>query len=260
MTVTASALWRRAGEVYSPLYGGLPGGEGQLTSHGWLALSGEPVADFNLAYVDDGPAAADQLRALAAAMTRRQLPALVLLAVTVADRLAPVARELGLQPVGGLPLMVYQPSGGVVGASECYSVERVTTAADLALVHQLLAEAFSLPLASIGRVFGAQILAVPDIAVFLTRRAGQPVSTAMTTGRGAVIGIWSMATAPAHQRQGAGRATLAAVLADHHQRGAELFYLGATAAGKPLYDAVGFRTIEETPIWVAGQSAQFPGH
>jgi N-acetylglutamate synthase-like GNAT family acetyltransferase len=190
------------------------------------------------------------------------LPALVLLAAAAADRLAPVARDLGLQPVGSLPLMVHEPQEPVADAETTgrYQVERVTTVEDLAVVHRLLADAFGLPLVSIARAFGSQMLAVTDLAVFLTRHAGQPVSTAMTTTSGNVVGIWSMATPPAHQRQGAGRATLAAVLADHQQHGADRFYLGATAAGKPLYESVGFRTIEETPIWVAGQSAQFPGH
>ena len=86
------------------------------------------------------------------------------------------------------------------------------------------------------------------------------MSTVTTTSGGKVVGIWSMATAPEHQRQGAGRATLAAVMAHHRQRGAGLFYLGATPVGKALYEGAGFRTVEETPIWVAGQSAQFPGH
>ncbi len=262
MTVTPSSLWRLAGEAYAPLYSGLPGGEGQLTPHGWLALSGEPVADLNLAYVDDGPAAEDQLRTFATAIAGRQLPAIVLLAPAAAERLDPVARGLGLQPVGGLPLMVHRPEGPAAGAGDAgrYRVDRVTTPEELAVVHRLLASAFGLPLDSVSRAFGSQVLNAAGLAVFLARREGRPVSTAMTTGAGEVVGIWSMATAPAQQRQGAGRATLAAVMAHHRQRGAGLFYLGATPAGKPLYEAAGFRTVEETPIWVAGRSAQFPGH
>ena len=262
MVVTPSSLWRLAGEAYVPLYGGLPGGEGQQTPHGWLALSGEPVADLNLAYVGDGPAAEEQLRDFAAAIAGRRLPALLLLAPAAAARLAPIARELGLQPVGGLPLMMHEPGGPATGSGDAggYRVDRVTTEEDLAVVHRLLADAFGLPRDSLARAFGPQVLALPDLAIFLARREGRAVSTAMTTGAGEVVGIWSMATAPEHQRQGAGRATLEAVMAHHRARGARLFYLGATEAGKPLYEAAGFRTVEETPIWVAGQSAQFPGH
>ena len=183
-------------------------------------------------------------------------------AAAASDRLAPTARELGLQPVGGLPLMVLRPDGPPVEPSDTgwYQVDRVTTPEDLAVVHHLQAAAFGLPLNSIARILDQRLLALPDTSVFLTRREGQPVSTVTTTGASEVVGIWSMATPPEHQRQGVGRATLEFAMAHHRARGGRLFYLGASPAGKPLYDHVGFQTVEETPIWVAGQSMQFPAH
>ena len=150
------------------------------------------------------------------------------------------------------------PSGERAGG-ERYRVDRVTTLEDLGAACRLAADAFGLPLDSVARVLDPGKLATPDVDIFLTRRSGQPVSTVLTTGAGEVIGIWNRGTPPAFQRQGAGRATLEAAMAYHRGRGARLFYLGATPAGKPLYDRAGFRTVEETPIWVAGRSAQFPG-
>jgi hypothetical protein len=47
---------------------------------------------------------------------------------------------------------------------------------------------------------------------------------------------------------------------DHLKRGAETFYLIATAAGKPLYDDLGFETVDELSIWLVGESSQFPAH
>jgi hypothetical protein len=47
---------------------------------------------------------------------------------------------------------------------------------------------------------------------------------------------------------------------DHARRGAKTFYLIATAAGKPLYDSLGFKTVDELSIWLAGESSQFPAH
>ena len=74
MDVTASSLWRQAGEALVPLLGGLPTAVVQLTPDGWLALSGEPVADFNMAYVADGPTSEDRLRAFAQTIHGWQLP------------------------------------------------------------------------------------------------------------------------------------------------------------------------------------------
>jgi hypothetical protein len=48
---------------------------------------------------------------------------------------------------------------------------------------------------------------------------------------------------------------------EHHRaRAAGAFYLVATAAGKPLYDAVAFKTAEELEVQVAGESVQFATH
>ncbi len=260
MDVTASSVWRLAGEAFVPWMADLPNGIGQRMPGGWLALSGEPVADFNLAYVDDSPAAPDHLRAVAGVIQGRQLPAIVLLASAVSDRLAPTATQLGLHLVGALPLMVRPASAGLghQDPDGRYHVELVTTPEALREVCVLASEAFELPLDSLVRVLDPHVLAAPDIDVFLARRDGQPVSTVLTTRTGDVVGIWNMGTPPRYQRQGAGRATLEAVMASHRERRARLFYLGATPAGKPLYDRVGFQTVEETPIWILGQSMPFP--
>jgi GNAT superfamily N-acetyltransferase len=234
----------------------------RLTPHGWLALTGEPVPDFNLVYVDIGPVAEEQLREFGERIRARGVPVLVALAPAVAEQLAPVASELGLQHIGGIPLMTYRPAGEPheqrnAGA---YQVERIATPEELQVVQRMLSESFGLPQDSIERFYAPAILTVPDTHIFLARRADEPISTVTTTQTGEIVGVWSMATPPGQQRQGAGRAVLGAAMAYHRDRGARLFYLLATAAGMPLYERTGFRTVEETPVWVAGQSAQFPGH
>lgn len=68
-----------------------------------------------------------------------------------------------------------------------------------------------------------------------------------------------MSTPPEEQRQGAGRAVLLAAMDHYRTRGAETFYLCATLAGKPSYDSLGFKAVDDTPIWVVGHSEQFAG-
>jgi len=86
------------------------------------------------------------------------------------------------------------------------------------------------------------------------------MSAVCCTGAGSTVGIWTMSTPPNKQRQGAGRAVLLAAMQDHAKRGAETFYLIATEAGKPLYDNMGFKTVDEPSIWLVGESSQFPAH
>lgn len=47
---------------------------------------------------------------------------------------------------------------------------------------------------------------------------------------------------------------------DQERGGAEEVYLIATAAGKPLYDKLGFKTVEELSIWLIGESSEGPTH
>jgi GNAT superfamily N-acetyltransferase len=96
---------------------------------------------------------------------------------------------------------------------------------------------------------------------WLASRDGEPYSTVTTVQSDhAAVGIWSMATAPARQRQGAGRAVLESVLERHRADGTSCFYLIATPAGEPLYDAIGFTTIDDLCVYVAGESHQFAAH
>ena len=68
-------------------------------------------------------------------------------------------------------------------------------------------------------------------------------------------GIWTMATAPEHQRQGAGEALLSRVMADYAADGVQVFYLGATPEGLPLYERWGFRRIGIGEVWIAANDS-----
>ena len=81
------------------------------------------------------------------------------------------------------------------------------------------------------------------------------MSTVSVSGPGPLAGIWSMATPPELQRRGAGRAALLGAMRTARDSGARTFYLMATPEGKPLYDSVGFRTVEEFPLYLAESAA-----
>ena len=66
-----------------------------------------------------------------------------------------------------------------------------------------------------------------------------------------------MATPEAFARRGFARALLADAMARAHGAGAEVGLLMATAAGKLLYDATGWTTLEEWQVYANSGSAQF---
>ncbi|MGL5817106.1 MAG: GNAT family N-acetyltransferase [Phycicoccus sp.] len=71
-------------------------------------------------------------------------------------------------------------------------------------------------------------------------RDGQLVATsALTIDRG-VAGVYTVATLPDHQRRGYGGAVTAAALVEGRRRGMRVGTLQATAAGRPVYQRMGF--------------------
>jgi hypothetical protein len=236
-----------------------PDREVHLTPHDWLVLSGEPVADMNMGLVAGGPQPVERLRVFGQLLHQRRLPGLIFFTEAVANPLAPTAVSLGLQPAGPLPLMV-RDTATVTTAASPYDVRRVTDEKELAIANQLVADAFSFPLATVNRVSGPGALESPGVSLFVAWDGEQPRSTVATVQVGPHVSVWSMATPPAHQRKGAGRAILDHVFVYHAQRGATVFYLLASAAGKPLYDRAGFRTVAELAVWCLGHSTQVVAH
>jgi GNAT superfamily N-acetyltransferase len=151
------------------------------------------------------------------------------------------------------PLMVYRAAAMPAPRAESpYRIDLVTAAADLRAANRISARAFEISPEALDRVWGPDLLDGLGFRLFLARLDGELVSTVMTTEGGEIVGIWTMATMPERQRQGAGRAVLEHVIAFHLARGTRLFYLLATEAGLPLYARVGFATVAEVPVWLAG--------
>ena len=63
------------------------------------------------------------------------------------------------------------------------------------------------------------------------------------------IGIWSMGTPTAHQKNGYGQQLLMQVMKTHKEMGAKNFFLHATVAGKFLYDKAGWMTLDYLPYF-----------
>jgi GNAT superfamily N-acetyltransferase len=130
----------------------------------------------------------------------------------------------------------------------------VASTAEVRHVDGILARAFSLPEDAVQRTWGAALLDAPGFTLFLASDGETPLSTVTTCQHGPTVGIWSMATVPEAQRHGIGTTLLTEVLAQHRAAGARLFYLAASEAGYPLYQRVGFRTVETMTLWIAGDA------
>jgi GNAT superfamily N-acetyltransferase len=188
------------------------------------------------------------------------LSALAMMSSAAGPRFGPVARAKGLIEAGTAPLMVRSGRLPEQRASKFFT-RRATEAHEMSLFTDLAASAFAMDRSWLARTYAApSLLDAPALGFYVAYRGDVPMSGVCTSGAGSTVGIWTMSTPPEKQRQGAGRAVLVAAMQDHLRRGAETFYLIATPAGKPLYDSLGFKTVDELSIWLVGESTQFPAH
>lgn len=247
---------RLSGEALALSYRAAPGYLAHLRRNSALVLSGEPCADLNYLLIGPEPDPVATLREAMRVVRQRAVPVLAMLTPHVAPLLGDEARRQGLHAAGEMPIMVREAGASRPPAREGFSVLRVTDAPTLALAGRLQAPGFGIADEVWARSFGAELLAAPGVEVFIASRNDVPMSAVETVRSGATVGIWCMATAPAHQRQGAGYALLAHIINHFAALGASRFYLGSSAAGGRLYEGLGFRTIASWSVWAIGESTQ----
>lgn len=260
MTASTASLWTAARRDLAMFFSYIEGAEVVLRGNAIIGLTGGPAADFNMALFDEDPDDFAVFDDFVSRVNASGISALAMLSGAASRRLGPVAKTKGLIEAGTAPLMARSEALPDTSASE-FVTKRVTGARGMSVFGDLAAAAFAMDRPWVDRTFAApSLLDAPALAFYVVYRGDVPMSAVCTSGAGSTVGIWTMSTPPDKQRQGAGRAVLLAAMEDHAQRGAETFYLIATAAGKPLYDKLGFSTVDELSIWLVGESSQFPAH
>lgn len=244
----AARLWALCGLGSCQFWRSTGHGSGWLLPHAALAVSGEPHPLMNWAVVAAGDDPEADLRLFVARPRELHLPGYILLASAVADELEPTARELRLHGPHTTPLMRRDSGAASPNGSDDLAVAVVHDRTGLRDVIEVAAAAFDVSSELLERAWDATLLDALDLDVFLARRGSEPLSCVFTTRTGSAIGLWAMATAPAHQRQGAGRLLLSQVLSCCGGR-ADYFYLFATSAGRRLYESLGFAVVDEAANW-----------
>lgn len=252
-------LHRLAGRATAAVFEG-PDAEVRITPGGALALSGEPVADLNMLVLASPPSpAAERLLADAAALLdARGLPLVALAPPDTGAALAPVAARLGLESAGTMPLMVLRGPPRAKPLCAC-RIEDAVGPEGLGIATELASAAFELPADSLRRAWTASFGATSIAKTYVAWDDGTPTSSVTTTRTGDTAGIWCMSTPPERQGRGFGRALLTGVIDQLRAADVRRFYLFATAAGRPLYEALGFETLADDLVWVKGHSTQASG-
>lgn len=226
-----------------------PGAELHVTRRCVLGLTDEPLADHNRLTLGDDPGAEAFLLRSATRARERARPLTAIMSPRASQRLAPVATRLGFAPVGAAPLMVLRPDVAVA-PGRTIEVVRALGPALTGPAGDLIAAAFDEPRDVIARCIEVSMTPTSGVETWLAFEDDAPVCTVSVTPTGDTAGISLMATPPDRQRQGLGRAVLSQVIADYRRRSVQRFHLGATDAGRLLYDSLGFTLVADLPVWL----------
>lgn len=226
-----------------------PGIELHVTRNCVLGLTDEPLADFNRLTLGADPDAEGFLVRSVARAKERGRPLVATMSPLAAGALFPAATKLGLTQVGTAPLMVLRPDVPIRPSRPTKVVRALGP--DLARVAgDLIAAAFDEPRDVIARCIDVCITPTAGVETYIAWSDGAPMCTVSVTPTGDTAAISLMATPPEHQRKGMGRALLSQVIDDYRRRGVTRFHLGATEAGRPLYESLGFELVADLPVWV----------
>lgn len=245
----AESLWAQAGRGVDVLLRAAPGFSRREYSSASVAVTGEPVADLNMAFIWSDSHSSKVIPEYTSMLRAHRAPGLLLVRGVVEASLSPLTEAAGFVRAATLPLMV-RGARNLPARSVKGTVEHVETPEQLSTLNQLISQAFDVPLESAHRTFSAALLSEPAFAAFRLVRDGAPVCSLHSTRQGNAVGLWSLGTPAAVQRQGLGRDAMVAAMEWHADRGADSFYLISTPAGQHLYEQLGFEICEEASAWL----------
>lgn len=229
-----------------------------VTSRGAsLVLCGEPVADLNYISLSAADASSlEQARGHIHEADRRGQPFILAVAESVADEGARLCEAEGLVHATSWPLMVCSKRDNAATSKATVEVSVVADTGALDAMAAVLADAYSMPLAAIQRVMPLSLYDSPGIASYIAAHDGGVESSVTITRHGKVRGVWAMGTTAGAQGKGIGKALLIEAMNREWDAGAEAFFLGATPAGFPLYQKLGYETVSTAGVWVRGETSQ----
>ena len=175
-----------------------------------------------------------------------------LLAGVPPDRTAAVEDPYGATAAGDvgpatqvlhMPVMVRAAGRLAATVPDGVTVARVTDGDGLAEAERVVVDGFPLPAHQPyvpGTALPPRVLDLPGWSVWLACRAGRPAAAVCTYDDGRTLGVYWLATLPGHRSAGLGRALMTAAVAAGPDRPSTLV---ATAAGRPLYESLGFATV-----------------
>jgi ribosomal protein S18 acetylase RimI-like enzyme len=219
-------------------------------------VSGMPVPSLNGVFTEvTRPARAD-LAGVAAAMAGLTVPWCIQFRGQPDAETEQLGGQYGLSAREVLPLMLRRAEPGQPGPrvdEAAASRVRVVGPTDRARFAAGLAAGFGAPAELMAPFATPEFFAIGAAVPYAAAADGQLVSVGLGIFLGEFTGVYNIATRPAYRGRGYGRAVTSRIVTDGIARGAPLAYLQSSGAGYPLYESMGFRTVERWTYLLPGE-------
>jgi len=212
--------------------------------------TGNPIPLFNQVVTGDS-ATPDDVSAGVAILRARGAPFWVALRRGPDDHLGPMLTELGLRP-GATPMpgMALDPiPTDLTGRADGLEIRLVEDAAGLREHARLVSRAYGLGEAAVASVIGERLWEREGNRVYVGESEGRPVAVGMSRQFGTTLGIYTMGTIPEARGRGFGRAMTERLVLDGVAAGCTISVLEASEMGRPLYERIGFRVVQDYGLW-----------
>lgn len=245
--VAAEWLVDRLIEAFRSLYAAL-GGALIEHRHGcrFLLCPSVPITLFNGVWgiekhSDD--AVEDLARAMAD-VERQHLPFGVLVREDRAPALESRARRLGLTAIERLPAMVASPDELHDRGHGDLEIVQVRDPAHLERALSVASSGFEAPVGLLRSIYQPAVADLSGVAFYVALFHDEPVSTATGLLSGGGVGVFNVATPPAHRGRGYAAAVTARAAQDGFRAGAVMAWLQSSHLGEPVYRRLGFRQVD----------------
>jgi GNAT superfamily N-acetyltransferase len=210
----------------------------------WVALSRARTAEYNAALVyGDG----ETLEQTVEEVLQAGVPAVVMVAGHAADEVGRLKARDWI-PIGRTALM-HRDLRRHMPAARASPARRLGRA-DHPAVIELVGEVFGVGPRLASVAISGLVKGLDGHALWgAFDPTGKLVSCLATVSVRDTVTVWSMATTLPARRRGYGAAALRAALASAAEDGATSSLLSSSAAGEPLYRALGYRELERWDQW-----------
>ncbi|WP_436758574.1 GNAT family N-acetyltransferase [Streptosporangium sp. V21-05] len=216
------------------------------------AVTGAGVATLNAAYDTAPEPDLGALDEMATEVGGQAVPWSIMVRGEAGDEVADLAARHGLAGRRALSMLACAVGDVVFRTGEAgRKPVREVGAAESDLYTEALTRGFEAPEGIFGSLMGGGVLDADPVTGYLAEESGRPIGTGLGIRTPGVVGVFNIAVVPAARGRGLGRAITEAVLLDGVATGADAAYLHTSAMGRPLYESMGFRLVEEWTVFEA---------